>query len=71
MVTEKCPHDICDGSGIVTEGQFDDIRDKKCLCAIEAEQVDMDDDSDEDILPDEEQEEIEEEEEEFDDEDVH
>lgn len=46
MDTEKCPHGLCDGSGVITEGQFDDLHEKKCLCQIEREQVDMDDDSD-------------------------
>ena len=27
---EKCPLGICDGSGIVTMGEFDSINDEKC-----------------------------------------
>lgn len=27
---EKCPLGICDGSGIVSEGEHDNIRDVKC-----------------------------------------
>lgn len=27
---EACPLDICDGSGIIYEGEFDDIREREC-----------------------------------------
>jgi hypothetical protein len=40
-----CPHDICDGSGVIRVGNFDNVEDEDCLCKIEAEQIDMDDDS--------------------------
>lgn len=32
---EPCPHDLCDGTGKVTVGKFDDIEEKDCLCEIE------------------------------------
>ena len=41
-----CPHGICDGSGVITVGRFDDIEEEDCLCKTEAKQTDDDDDSD-------------------------
>lgn len=35
--------EFCGGTGIITEGQFDDIRERKCICQISDN--DEDDDS--------------------------
>ena len=36
-----CPHDICDGSGFVEEGVFDEKEEKECLCRIEKKREEM------------------------------
>ena len=43
----KCPEGICDGSGYITVGQYDDLREERCACnpKISMEEL-MDDDSD-------------------------
>jgi hypothetical protein len=42
-----CSEGICDGSGWITEGEFDDLRVVRCLCnpKVSMEEL-MDDDSD-------------------------
>lgn len=40
-VEEPCPYGYCDGSGRITEGQFDDLQDKDCLCRIDVKADDM------------------------------
>lgn len=43
---EPCIHGICDGSGWIEEGQFDDLNIKRCLCnPYESVESQMDDDS--------------------------
>ena len=37
LIATPCPHNQCDGSGIITIGEFDNIEDVKCLCALENE----------------------------------
>ena len=32
---DPCPHGLCDGSGKITIGQFDDIQERDCLCEVE------------------------------------
>lgn len=42
-----CPEGICDGSGYVTVGQFDDVREDRCPCNPKTSMEElMDDDSD-------------------------
>lgn len=44
----ECSEGICDGSGFITVGQYDDIHEERCLCnpKVSMEEL-MDDNSDE------------------------
>lgn len=37
-----CPHDICDGSGYIERGEFDESDFSKCLCRTERERDEWD-----------------------------
>lgn len=39
-----CPHGMCDGSGYYEMGEFDEVQTVKCLCKVEAEQSNDEDD---------------------------
>lgn len=44
---ETCPEGLCDGSGYLTVGDFDEADEKRCLCNREETMVEsMDDESD-------------------------
>lgn len=30
--TEACPEGLCDGSGIIAQGEFDELDEVSCLC---------------------------------------
>lgn len=35
MIEDENVCELCGGTGLVTEGEFDDIREKKCICSVE------------------------------------
>jgi hypothetical protein len=37
-----CPHDICDGSGIIPDDGTDGSTERKCLCAIDDDEPETD-----------------------------
>ncbi len=37
---EVCEYGNCDGSGLVTTGEFDDQREEKCICQKDREILD-------------------------------